>query len=95
MTTSQEHPLTYLLRQLELYSKLPEDDRRRVLELPYRLRRLDAGSYLVREGDTPTQCMVLASGYAFRSEQSGVTGLNSWGTWAGTGSLTTCGFNVH
>jgi poly(beta-D-mannuronate) lyase len=37
----------------------------------------------------------IASGYAFRSEQSGVTSLNSWGTWAGTGSLTTCGFNVH
>lgn len=71
MTTSQEHPLTYLLRQLELYSKLPEDDRGRVLELPYRLRRLDAGSYLVREGDTPTQCMVLASGYAFRQKVTG------------------------
>jgi len=71
MTTSQDHPLQYLLRQLELYSDLPDQDRRLVLELPYRLRRLDAGSYLVREGDKPTQCMVLASGYAYRQKVTG------------------------
>jgi CRP-like cAMP-binding protein len=72
MTGSQDHhPLNNLLRQLELYSKLPEFDRQLVLDLPHRVRRLDAGSYLVREGDKPTQCMILANGYAFRQKVTG------------------------
>lgn len=71
MTVSQDHPLYNLLRQLELYCDLPEDDRKAVLGLPYRLRRLDAGSYLVREGDMPTHCMVLATGYAYRQKVTG------------------------
>ena len=69
--TSEERPLIFLLRQLELYSKLPEEDRDLVLGLPHRLRRLDAGSYLVREGDRPSFCMVLVSGYAFRQKTTG------------------------
>jgi CRP-like cAMP-binding protein len=68
---SQDHPLSNLLKQLELYADLPEEDRRLVLDLPYRLRRLDAGSYLVREGDMPTHCMVLATGYAYRQKVTG------------------------
>ena len=68
---SQDHPLRFLLRQLELHASLPEEDRRLVLELPYRLRRLDAGSYLVREGDVPTICTVLVSGYAYRQKVTG------------------------
>src|SRR5690348_9493155 len=71
MTTSQDHPLRYLLRQLELYSRLPDEDRALVLDLPHRLRRLDAGSYLVREGDMPTTCMALATGYAYRQKVTG------------------------
>ena len=71
MTRSQDHPLGNLMRQLELYSKLPDEDRRLVLNLPHRLRRLDAGSYLVREGDKPTQCMVLVDGFAFRQKVTG------------------------
>jgi CRP-like cAMP-binding protein len=69
--SAQEHPLSFLLRQLEIYAKLPDEDRRLVLDLPYRLRRLDPGSYLVREGDRPMQCMVLVSGFAFRQKVTG------------------------
>ncbi|HEY6048313.1 MAG TPA: Crp/Fnr family transcriptional regulator [Sphingomicrobium sp.] len=68
---SQDYPLAYLLRQLELHADLPEADRRLILDLPYRLRRADAGSYLVREGDVPTHCTVLASGYAYRQKVTG------------------------
>jgi CRP-like cAMP-binding protein len=71
MGSSQEHPLSNLLRQLELYSNLPAEDRDLVLALPYRLRRLDAGSYLVREGDMPSHCMVLSAGYAYRQKVTG------------------------
>jgi CRP-like cAMP-binding protein len=68
---SQDHPLRFLLRQLELYGGLPDEDQRLVLGLPYRLRRLDAGAYLVREGDQPTHCTVLAAGYAYRQKVTG------------------------
>lgn len=68
---SDDHPLFALVRQLELYSKLPDEDRKIVLDLPYRLRRLDVGSYLVREGDRPTHCIVLVTGYAFRQKVTG------------------------
>lgn len=68
---SQDHPLKYLLRQLELHAKLSDDDRRLVFELPHRLRRVDPGSYLVREGDVPSHCAVLVTGYAFRQKVTG------------------------
>jgi CRP-like cAMP-binding protein len=69
--SSQDHPLKYLLHQLEAYSKLPAEDREAVLGLPYRMRRLDPGAYLVREGDLPSQCTVLVTGYAFRQKVTG------------------------
>ena len=69
--TSQEHPLTLLLRQLEAHTKLTAEDRELILGLPHRLRRLDAGSYLVREGDVPDHCCVLVTGYAFRHKVTG------------------------
>ena len=69
--TSQEHPLSLLLRQLEAQGPLPAEDRALILGLPYRLRRLDAGSYLLREGDVPAHCSVLVTGYAFRQKVTG------------------------
>ena len=68
---SENHPLAYLLRQLQLHSKLPEDDQKLILGLPYRLRRADAGSYLVREGDVPSHCTALVTGYAYRQKVTG------------------------
>jgi CRP-like cAMP-binding protein len=69
--SSPEHPLWNLLHELEVHSALPEEDRQLVLALPYRLRRLDPGSYLVREGDTPTHCCILVTGYAVRQKVTG------------------------
>ena len=68
---SDANPLRYLLRQLELYCDLPQADEELILALPHRLRRLDAGSYLVREGDRPQQACVLVSGYAYRQKVTG------------------------
>jgi CRP-like cAMP-binding protein len=68
---SQDHPLYQLLGQLEAHGALPEEDRQLVLDLPYRLRRLDAGSYLIREGDKPTHCCVLVTGFAYRQKVTG------------------------
>ena len=69
--TSQEHPLSLRLRQLEAQGPLPAEDRALILGLPCRLRRLDAGSYLLREGDVPAHCSVLVTGYAFRQKVTG------------------------
>lgn len=66
-----DHPLEYLVRQLEAHAKLSKDDRRRILDLPHRLRRVDPGGYLVREGDVPTHCAVLVTGYAYRQKVTG------------------------
>jgi CRP-like cAMP-binding protein len=60
-----------LLTELELRAKLPEEDRRLILGLPYRLRKLDAATYLVREGDVPSHCSVLVDGYAYRQKVTG------------------------
>ena len=66
-----EHPLGLLVRQLELRANLPDADRDLIHGLPYRLRRVDAGSYLVREGDIPSNCTILVSGYAYRQKTTG------------------------
>ena len=71
LMTSHEHPLTLLLRQLDAHGALPAEDRDALLALPHRVRRLDPGSYLVREGDVPVHCSVLVTGYAFRQKVTG------------------------
>jgi CRP-like cAMP-binding protein len=70
-TIKDHHPLDIFVRELGGYAKLSEDDRRAILDLPIRARRLDAQSYLVREGDIPTHCSVLVSGFAFRQKVTG------------------------
>ncbi|QZH74215.1 MAG: Crp/Fnr family transcriptional regulator [Erythrobacter sp.] len=62
------HPLELLVRSLELRSPFSEDDRQALLALPHNLRTLESSSYLVREGEPPTHCGVLVSGYAYRQK---------------------------
>ena len=71
MATKTQHPLDTFLRQLELHDGMQEEDRQAVLALPVRLRRVDAGTYLVREGGMPEQCGVLVDGFAFRQKITG------------------------
>src|SRR5689334_21016905 len=70
MTTS-EHPLALWIDDLSRDRALSADDCAALSQLPYRLRRLDPGSYLVREGDKPTHCAVLLSGFAYRQKVTG------------------------
>jgi CRP-like cAMP-binding protein len=60
-----------LVRNLELRSPLPPEDREAVLNLPYTLRTLEAGTYTIREADAPEHCAVLVSGFAFRQKLTG------------------------
>lgn len=66
--TASRHPLTLFLRNLERHSRLSDDDRQAVMGLSFTLRTLEASAYLVREGEAPKRCCVLASGFAYRQK---------------------------
>ena len=66
-----QHPLEILVRNLELRSPLPTEDREAVLNLTHTVRTLEAGTYTVREADAPVHCAVLLSGFAFRQKLAG------------------------
>ena len=61
------HPIVERVAQgLRARAALTEDDVLAVCTLPFTFRTLDASSYLVREGETPEQCALLLSGFAYR-----------------------------
>jgi CRP-like cAMP-binding protein len=59
------------VRKLEAHLALTDADRADVLALPHHVRRLEAQSYTMREGDRPDKCAVLLSGFAFRHNVTG------------------------
>jgi CRP-like cAMP-binding protein len=69
--TASRHPLDLLVRNLELRTPLPQEDRDAVLNLPHTLRTLEAGTYTVREADAPEHCAILVSGFAYRQKLTG------------------------
>lgn len=71
MNLQQDNPLHSLVRKLEAHLTLSEADKRDVLALPHTVRRVEAQSYTMREGDRPNRCAVLLSGYAFRHKLTG------------------------
>lgn len=66
-----DNPLQLLLENLELRSPLPEADRQAILTMPYTLKSLAPGSYLVRDGELPSGCGILVSGFAYRQKLAG------------------------
>ena len=66
-----KNPLELLLGNLELRSPLSPSDREAFLALPYTLKSLAPGSYAVREGEPPSGCGVLVSGFAYRQKLTG------------------------
>lgn len=56
---------------MTFHRPLNDDDRDAILNLPLRIRTLDHGSYLVREGGLPANCSVLIDGFAFRQKLTG------------------------
>lgn len=55
-----------MLRKLEYWHKLDDQDRAAVLALPHTVRTLEHNHYIVRELDRATHSCVLLSGYAIR-----------------------------
>ena len=71
MDAPHETPLQLLARKLNLHHRLSDGDRRAILELPHKIRRLEAQSYILREGDRPDRCPVLLEGYSIRHKLTG------------------------
>jgi CRP-like cAMP-binding protein len=60
-----------MVRKLELWNPLSDNDRDAVLALPFTERVLSAGQYIVWEGDKPQHSCVLNSGFAYRHKTAG------------------------
>jgi CRP-like cAMP-binding protein len=60
--------LTPALRKLEKRVSLSVEDRAAFLSMPYGIKELNYGSYLVRERDKIKNCCILLSGFAFRNK---------------------------
>ena len=55
-----------MVRKLEYFRPLEEDDRAAVLALPHSLKTIEPRAYIVREGDKPTHACLLRSGFVYR-----------------------------
>ena len=69
--TTEKHPLERFIWELNSHRPLEDADRQALLDLPLRVRSLDHGAYLVREGGLPLVCSVLVDGFAFRQKLTG------------------------
>jgi CRP-like cAMP-binding protein len=66
-----DHSLEILARKLDLHHRLSDDDKQAILHLPQKMRRLEAGSYVMREGDRPERCAILLDGFSVRHKLTG------------------------
>ena len=57
-----------MIARFERRIKLDDVDREAVLALPFTMREIDAGRYIVREGQPLKVCTVLVEGFAFRQK---------------------------
>src|SRR5688572_24389635 len=71
MSVLPDHPLAPMVRKLALWQPLTDDDREAILALPHIVRRLDAGQFIVWDGDKPQNCCLLLDGYAYRHKMAG------------------------
>jgi CRP-like cAMP-binding protein len=61
-------PLQPLLEKLSYWRKFDADDQAAILALPHTIKKLERGSYVVREFDRAEHTCVLLSGYAVRQK---------------------------
>lgn len=71
MSPNSDHPLAPMVRKLCLWTELGKPDCDEIYELPYQIRHLEAGQYLVWDGDTPQHTCLLLSGFAYRHKHAG------------------------
>ena len=66
MSDPQEGALSATMRKLEKRFQFSPEDRVAFLALPASVKKLEASSYIVREGDLARSCCILRSGFAYR-----------------------------
>jgi CRP-like cAMP-binding protein len=71
MPQNPEHVLAPMVRSLGLREELDRADQAAILALPFSRRKLEAGQYLVWDGDRPQNSCLLLSGYAYRHKLAG------------------------
>ncbi len=64
----REAILSALIERLTVVSGLEEEDIEAFRALPVTVRRVDAGHYVVRDGDRPKECCLLAEGFCVRAK---------------------------
>lgn len=67
----QPQTLAPLVRKLSLLGPFDEPDHAALLALPNKVRHLEPGQYVVREGDAPTHSCLVLSGFAIRHKVAG------------------------
>lgn len=70
MVDQIDNPLQLLVAKLSTHVILSDQDKSAILALPFRRRIYDASTYLVWEGDKPSQCALILSGFAYRQKQT-------------------------
>jgi CRP-like cAMP-binding protein len=68
MNTEFQHILAPALRKLEKRVSFSVEDRLAFQSMPFSLKELNSGTYIVRERDNIKNCCILLSGFAFRSK---------------------------
>jgi CRP-like cAMP-binding protein len=71
MSQNADHRLAPMVRRLRLREELDDADRAAILALPFSIRKLDSGQYLVWDGDRPQNSCLLLSGFAYRHKLAG------------------------
>jgi CRP-like cAMP-binding protein len=71
MSQDLGHPLAPMVSKLSLWTELGEQDTDEIFNLPYQRRYLEAGQYLVWDGDKPQHACLLLSGFAYRHKSAG------------------------
>ena len=71
---SRAAALKPMLAKLDRRGRFGEADREALLALPYQVRRVAAGTNLIRDGDRPEHCCALLSGFAYRHKITGEGG---------------------
>ena len=71
MSTVATHALAQMVRKLQLWQSLSDCDADAILALPHTVRTLEAGQYLIWDGDKPQHTCLLLDGFAYRHKLAG------------------------
>lgn len=64
--TKPTDTLSPMIRKLEYWGALSDEDRSALLALPFTEKRIEANHFVVRQGDRPTQACLMLSGMTYR-----------------------------